>query len=96
MTDKKIIWSPHAADDLKAQFEWIKADSPARAREWVGKLFEQIERLKRFPQLGRLIPEIGQSRYRELVVGEYRIFHEIRPKDILIFRIFHAKRLFPS
>lgn len=91
---RKIIWAPKAYEDLKESFEYISQDNPAAAKIWVNQIFSNIEKLARFPQLGRLIPEIGKSRYCEIMIGEYRIFHEVREKEILIFRIFHSKRLF--
>ena len=58
------------------------------------QVLSSVEKLVSFPHLGRFIPEIGKSRYREIIMGEYRIFHEVREKGILIFRIFHSKQLF--
>lgn len=94
VAERKIIWAPKALEDLKSGFDYIAVDSPRRAHNWLDHILKKIEQLRRFPKRGRLIPEIGKSRYRELVVDEYRIFHEIREKEVLIFRIFHTRRLF--
>ena len=91
---RKIIWAPTALEDLKSGFDYIAVDSPRRAHAWLEHILKKIEQLNRFSNRGRVIPEIGKSRYRELIVGEYRIFHEIREKETLIFRVFHARRLF--
>ena len=93
---RKVVWSPSAVEDLEAIFETIQGDSPSRAREWVKSVVRSAGRLAHFPRLGRLIPEIGRSRYREIILGEHRLFHEVREKEILIFRILHSKRLFPD
>lgn len=92
--ERKIIWAPRALGDLANIFEFIQQDKPLAAKEFVNQFIHAVEKLARHPNLGRFIPEIGKIRYRELIHGEYRIFHEIREKDILIFRILHSKRLF--
>jgi plasmid stabilization system protein ParE len=79
---------------LKEAFDYISLDRPEAARNWVRQVLTGIEKLTRFSKIGRVIPEIGQSRYRELIVGEYRIFQEITAKQTRIFRILHAKRFF--
>ena len=93
-SQRKIIWAFAASQDLKENFDYIAVDHPAAAQVWVKQIILQIEKLISFPHLGRTIPEIGKSRYREIILGDYRIFHEVREKEILIFRIFHSKRLF--
>ena len=93
---RKISWAPAALADLKEAFDYIELDHPERARAWVKQILAHIEKLARFPKLGRMIPEIGQARYRELVSGEYRIFHEITDKELRIFRLLHSRRLFQT
>ena len=92
--ERRITWSPSALQDLKDAFEFISADRPKAAHEFLGRIVNQIGKLARFPQLGRTIPEVGKSRYRELIVGEYRIFHEVSEKEVLIFRIIHSRQSF--
>ena len=94
MRPKKILWSPIAADDLKEAYEYIRRDSEIHSKALVRNIHSRVGKLARFEKLGRVIPELGQSRYRELIVGEYRVFHEIREQEILIFRVLHSKRFF--
>ena len=93
---RKITWAPSALADLRDVYDYISLDSPDRAKRAVQDILKQTDKLSRFAKLGRTIPEIGESRYRELIVGEYRLMHEIRHGEILIFRVLHAKRLFSS
>ena len=92
---RKIVWSPRALDDLQTGFHFISASSPRRAHEWLEHLLGQIERLTRFLGIGRPIPELGRkSRYRQIVVGDYRIFHEVRAKEVFIFCVLHSRQIF--
>ena len=93
MEQRKIVWASSAYQDFREGFEYIAQDNRIAAQAWIKQILASIERLASFPHLGRVIPEIGKSRYREIIVGEYRIFHEVREKEILIYRVFHSKRL---
>lgn len=93
---KKVIWAPNALVDLKEAYDYICLDNLARAKRMAEDIIDRVEKLSRFTKLGRVIVEIGESRYRELIIGNYRIIHEIRNNIILIFRAFHAKRMFPT
>ena len=45
--------------------------------------------------MGRVIPEIGRVRYRELIEGNYRLMYELLDEDIiLIQRVIHQARDF--
>ncbi len=54
----KVIWSPKSLDDIDLIAEYIARDSPRRASLFVDRLIKAVERLKTFPQSGRMIPEI--------------------------------------
>lgn len=92
---RKIVWSPQALDDLQKCFHFISTESPRRAHEWLEQIFRQVERLSRFPAIGRQVPELDKkSRYRQIVIGDYRVFHEVREKDVFIFRVLHSRQIF--
>lgn len=93
---KKVVWAPNVLVDLKETYDTICLDNPARAKRIAEDIIDRVEKLSRFTKLGRVIAEIGESRYRELIIGNYRIIHEIRDDTILIFRAFHTKRMFPT
>lgn len=45
--------------------------------------------------MGRIIPELDQANYRELLEGNYRLMYEIWSDDIiLIQRVLHQARDF--
>lgn len=83
-----------ALDDLRAGFYFISSASPRHGHEWLGHLLEQVERLAKFPRVGRRIHELGvKSRYRQIIVGDYRVLHEVRNKEIFILRILHSRQM---
>jgi plasmid stabilization system protein ParE len=41
---------------------------------------------------GRVVPELGDPTVRELIVGNYRLIHEVTPETILILGVIHGAR----
>lgn len=49
--------------------------------------------LNRFPQAGRVVPELNQPDLRERFVYSYRLIYRIEPQRILVTAVIHGKRL---
>ena len=89
----QVRWTTQAADDLDAITEFIAADSPQLAGLFVLDVLEAAERLTDFPQSGRIVPEIGDSAIREVLLGSYRILYRLRSEAVEILTVFHGTRL---
>ena len=73
----KVIWSPRALERVDELAQRIAQDDLDAALRCVTELFDVVERLETFPASGRVVPEVGISRIREIVFGGYRIFYKI-------------------
>lgn len=83
----RIVWSPLALERVEDIARYIAEDNPVAATQWVEELFATVERLADFPRSGRMVPEIGSPRIRELIFGAYRIIYGIKDQvDILTVR----------
>ncbi|MGA7876967.1 MAG: type II toxin-antitoxin system RelE/ParE family toxin [Desulfoferrobacter sp.] len=91
----KIIWSPLALDRAAEIAEYIAQDKPSAAEKWVDRIFSKVEQLKSSPALGRIVPEISNSQFRELIYGNYRIIYRIEKNQISILTIRHSKQILP-
>ncbi len=49
----KIEWSESAKKDLKNILNYISQDSPGYSEFFLNGIFEKIEYLKKFPQMGK-------------------------------------------
>ncbi len=62
--------------------EFISLDNPVAAESWVNEVFNKTELLSNIPEMGRIVPELPHTNYREILFGHYRIIyslsHEIR------------------
>ena len=90
-----VRWTPQAADDLQAIYDFIARDSPHYAQLTVEDILAAIDRLGQFPLMGRRVPERPRDDLRELIKPPYRIVYRVS-EVVKILTIFRASRLFPS
>ena len=91
-----IIWSPQSLRDLEAIRTYVAADSPLYADLLVRRLVAAVDRLRRFPESGRVVPERNTPEIREVIVGPYRIVYRLGAGIVEIVVVFRASRLFPD
>lgn len=75
--DFKIILAPRAIQDLQEIVRYISFDNPTRAESFGRELIEKTKLLRGFPEMGRVVPEFGDSRIRELIHLSYRIVYRV-------------------
>ena len=68
-----VIWSKPAKRDLTNIHDHIASDSKFYATKVVRDIIERSEKLKDFPLLGRMVPEIEDPDIRETIVYSYRM-----------------------
>ena len=91
----KIIWSPLAFDRASEITGYIARDKPSAAEKWIETVFSEVEQLKASPEIGRIVPEINDNQFRELIYGKYRVIYRIERKQISILTIRHGKQVLP-
>jgi plasmid stabilization system protein ParE len=83
----KIVWSPLALERVEDIARYIAEDNPDAAVRWVDDLFATVERLADLPESGRMVPEVGSTRIRELIFGTYRVICSVKDQvDVLTVR----------
>jgi addiction module RelE/StbE family toxin len=91
----KIIWSPLAVDRSSEIADYIAQDKPSAAEKWINAVFSKVEQLKSSPEIGRIVPELNNTQFREIIYGNYRIIYRIEKKQISILTIRHGKQILP-
>jgi toxin ParE1/3/4 len=83
--------APIAEQDLFAIWDYIAQDSPTAADRFLLRLADRFQSLLQNPLIGE-----SQNRFRDglrsVVEGNYVIFYEPRPNEILIYRVLHGAR----
>lgn len=90
-----IVWSPLALDRVAEIAGYIARDKPSAAEKWVKTVFAKVEQLEISPELGRVVPEIGNVQFRELIYSQYRIVYRIEKKSISILTVRHGRQELP-
>jgi plasmid stabilization system protein ParE len=88
----RLVWSQLADRQVEEVLAWIVADDVAAARRWLEELLERVEALCRFPDAGRVVPELGRDEIRELLVGAYRVIYRRREEAVEIALVRHQAR----
>ena len=91
-----VLWMPSALADLRGIQEYISRDSIYYADKFVDEAFDATEKLEIFPEMGRIVPELGIPSVREIFYGSYRIIYELINDDAHIIAVIHGKRLLPD
>ena len=89
------IWSPLALDRVSEIAGYIAQDKPSAAEKWAKAIFSKAEQLAIFPELGRIVPEIGNSHFEELIYCNYRIIYRVEKIRISILTVRHGRQLLP-
>jgi toxin ParE1/3/4 len=82
---------------LAAIHAFISQDSPHYASVVVSRLLSATDRLERFPESGRTVPEFDDPFVREVVHPPYRIVYRIVGRDqIHVLTVHHSSKKFPT
>jgi plasmid stabilization system protein ParE len=89
----RIRFTASARDDFLERIAYIADDSPQAARGLKDRCLTALDRLERFPESGRRIPEFPDLPHRELLVGTYRFFYRVKGKTIWIVAVWHDAQI---
>lgn len=76
--------------------KYIALDSPAAARRLAADAVRAGESLSELSERGRVVPELNDPRYRELLVGAYRLVYRVDDEHVSIVAFVHGARDFRS
>lgn len=89
-----IVWSQPAREDLRLIHQYIAHDSKRYATRVIQDISDKVETLLNLPQLGRVVPEIGEENVREISMYSYRIMYELIGEHLYIHGVIHKRRHF--
>lgn len=91
----KLRWTDGALEDLQAAREYLEAENPRAAWDAINRIISAVERLERFPQMGRP----GRvDRSRELVVTgtPFVVAYRLKGESIQVLAVLHGARKWPK
>lgn len=96
MEAEQIIWTRRASIQLENAQNYIARDAPFAADSFIDRVLELVEELLRYPEIGRVIPEYENPRFRERVFGHYRIMYTVEEGTVRILALFHDAQKLPD
>lgn len=88
-----IVWSPLALERVVEYADYIALDNPAAALQWAENVFAKVAPLAEFPEMGRVVPELGKPDAREVFHGKYRIIYRVGSSSVEILTVRHGSQL---
>lgn len=89
---ERIVWLTKANNDLIDIYNYISKDSIYYAMKTVNEIINKVEILRIFPYSRRILNDIVNEEYRELIYKSYRIIYKIKISTIYIHRVWHSAR----
>ena len=89
----QIVWSLPALTDLDAIADFIALENPVAASEFVRRIFDHVGQLVDHPNSGSRPPELGRSRYRQIIEPPCRVFYRYDGQKVFILHVMRAERL---
>ena len=87
----RVEWSPQALEKAAEIVDYIAADRPNAALDWLDGLEERLTALPGLPEQGRVVPEWYEPTVRELIYKRHRIIYEIHPDRVELLTIRHSR-----
>ncbi len=90
--DRQIVWTQAAWLDLEESAAYIARDSPHYAAAFVQEVRDAARTLSRLSERGRIVPEFGNPRVREIFVRNYRLIYSLTATKVSILAFIHGAR----
>ena len=89
-----ISFAASAVDDLEGIRAWYSdLEVPEVGERLLQEVIAAVERLADFPKSGRVVPELGVARLREVIHPPFRIVYRVDKDRVRIVRVWRSERL---
>ncbi len=89
----KVVWTPQARQDRSDIWGWIARDNPQAASRLDGLFSKAVERLAKYPKLGRPGQVAGTREW--IPHASYRLVYELEGETLWVLTIVHTARQWP-
>ena len=95
MKKYRVLWTLTAKKDLVDIIEYISRDSIEKAVEKYEIIKNAAQQLNRYPEQGRIIPELLDQnirKYREIIISPWRLMYKIEVDIVYIMTVIDGRR----
>jgi len=88
-----VRFTPAGRRQFLAAIAHIADDRPFAAARFLARAKRALQRLTRYPNSGRTLPEFPDLPFRELVIRPYRFFYRTESQTVWIVGVWHGAQL---
>jgi plasmid stabilization system protein ParE len=90
----KVEWAITAIEDTQRIAEFIELQNPTAAVKFAQRIKSTAQRLSDLPTLGRVVPELSDPGYREVILPPCRIIYIVEEDVVTIVHVKRVEQLF--
>jgi toxin ParE1/3/4 len=90
---RRVTFAASAVADLEGIRVWYaKLQVPDVGERLLREVVSQVERLANFPESGRIVPEFGVAKLREIIHPPFRIVYRLDDERARVVRVWRSER----
>ena len=95
----RVIITPFAEENIRMAFEWLEAENPTYAANWLTGIRDRVLGLETLPESHAVAPESDafDRKIRQLLFGRgtpWRVFFTIEGSTVHVLHVRHGKRAY--
>ncbi len=93
---RRVVWSQRARDAVDEAVAYIGQDAPDAARRLLEGIVGAARSLDTLSERGRIVPELAEPTFRELLVSPYRLIYRVDAEQVTVIALVHEARDFAT
>ncbi len=89
----RLKFTPLARTQFLSALSYIRKDKPSAAVNFRNRAEKILRRLEDFSESGRIIPELPELPYREVIISPYRFFYRTKDDTVWIVAVWHGAQI---
>ena len=92
----RVLWTVGARTDLLEMFDYVAGEDLDAAVRLRDRIRSTTNVLSDHPEIGRMVPELGNAATCELIVRPYRVVYLVRENEVHVLGLVHSRMLMPD
>lgn len=88
----RVRWSKRALRQVVDAASYVLRDRALPTLHWADELIGAMWNVGEFPESGRVVPEIGNPRVREIIHRDVRVIYRIDPAELVVMMVWPTRR----
>jgi toxin ParE1/3/4 len=88
----RVRWSKRALKQVVNAGVYVVQDRRHGVLRWAEELVSAMWNAGEFPESGRVVPEIGNPRIREIIHRDVRVIYRIDPTEVVVMIVWPTRR----